>query len=417
MPETSDDVAATLGLGSRRRFRRAWIGYAAALLGMAGLGVWYWLAGADSASNVRYVTAEAERTSFSVVVTATGTVEPTNLVEISSELSGTLAKVNVDFNDRVEPGTVLATLDTAKLKAQLAVSQASLDSAIARVAMAEATLDEAREQYETALSLEERGITSRQAFVSQRAAWVRAQAELQAAIADRKLAEANLDLQQTELDKACICSPIRGVVLDRSADAGQIVASALSAPVLFTIAEDLTEMELHVDIDEADIGQVAVGNSAVFTVEAYDEREFPAEISEIRFAPETIDGVVTYKAVLSIDNSDLLLRPGMTATADITVARLEDVLTVPSAALRYAPPAEAADDGPEDERSGLLGMLMPRRPEEERAAAEKKTVWILKDGVAREIAVQTGASDGRVTEIVGGMIAEGDMVITDRING
>lgn len=415
MAETKESVEQTLGLGSRKRSRVLRIALLVALLGVAG-GALYWVAFSDPAKGVRYVTTEVTRGSFDVIVTATGTVEPTNLVEISSELSGTLKSVHVDFNDEVEKGTVLASLDTTKLEAELAVRKAALNSAIARVAMAQATLDDATERYNTASSLEERGVTAHQAFVSQRSAFIRAQAELQSAKADQALAEANLDLQNAELKKACICSPIRGVVLDRAVDAGQIVAAALSAPVLFTVAEDLTQMELHVDIDEADIGRVTVGDRAAFNVDAYDNKTFPAEIAEIRYASETIDGVVTYKAILTIDNSDLLLRPGMTATADITVEEIENALIVPNAALRYVPPRDPDEARPGDERSGLLGMLIPDSPDDVRATDES-TLWVLKDEAPEEIPVATGGSNGKVTEITGGGLAEGDRVITDRIDG
>ena len=362
---------------------------------------------------VQHATEEAALASFSVMVTATGTVQPTNLVEISNELSGTLASVLVDYNDRVEVGTVLAKLDTVKLEALLAVRKAALNSTIARVAMAQATLEEIKEKYETVLRLEERGISSHQEFIFQKAAYIRAQSELQSAKSDRALAEANLDLQQAELDKACICSPIKGIVLDRAVDAGQIVASALSAPILFTVAEDLTLMELHVDVDEADIGQIEVGNRAEFTVDAYDEERFPAEIAVIRFAPETVDGVVTYKAILTIDNSDLRLRPGMTAAADITVAELTDVLTVPNAALRYAPPELASET---EDRSGLLGMLIPSGSDDARQG-DNKTLWVLKNGMPQEVAIRAGASDGKVTEIHNGPIVAGDLVVTDQTDG
>ncbi|MDJ0631126.1 MAG: efflux RND transporter periplasmic adaptor subunit [Rhodobacter sp.] len=413
MRKTSDDISETLGLNSSRNGRRLWIA-AAAVAAIAGAGIWYFVQTTGPADAVQYVTTKAARGDFSVTVTATGTVEPTNLVEISSELSGTLESVEVDFNDTVEVGTVLAQLDTTKLEAQVQVAKASLESAIARVAMAKASLDDAREKYESARDLDARGVTPHQAFLTQRANFVRAQAELQSAEADQSLAEANLDLYSADLERACICSPIKGVVLDRSVDPGQIVAASLSAPVLFTVAEDLAQMELQVNIDEADIGRIAVGNRATFTVDAYDLRRFPAEISEVRFAPETIDGVVTYKAILTIDNSAMLLRPGMTATADITVAEISDALIVPNAALRFAPPREA-DPDVEDERSGLLGMLIPSRPDEA-ATGDDKTLWVLKDGVAQEIAVRAGDSDGRVTELLGGALTEGDFVIIDQTN-
>lgn len=412
MTDTAQDIENRLGLNRAGGVIPRWIKYLIGIVVFVGITV-FWLASGDQGGHVEYITAPAVTGDLRVIVTATGTVEPTNLVEISSELSGTLDTVNVDFNDTVTKGSVLAELDTTKLEALLAVSKASLDSAIARVAIAEATLEETRESYETARSLEARGVTSHQAIIAERAAFVRAQSALQSAVADRALAEANLDLNHAELAKACICSPIDGVVLDRAVDAGQIVAAALSAPVLFTIAEDLAQMELQVDIDEADIGRTAVGNKATFTVDAYDNRLFPAQISEIRFAPLTVDGVVTYKAILSVDNSDLALRPGMTATADIVVAEITDVLTVPNAALRYTPPAAPVEA---EERSGLLGMLIPDSGGG-RTLGDDRTLWIMRDDAPMEINVLAGESDGRMTQIIEGALGVGDLVIVDRIDG
>ena len=416
MPDNRDDVAATLGLDNPKSAWRKRI-----LLAI-GIAIVLTIVGYGTSVSKRqnapeYVTSEVTENSFDVLVTATGTVEPTNLFEISSELSGTLADVQVDFNDTVTVGRVLATLDTTKLEAQLAVSKASLDAAIARVAMAEASLTEARESYQLSRSLEERGVTAHQAFVSKEAQFIRAGAELESAKAERSLAEANLDLQQAELEKACICSPVDGIVLNRSVDPGQIVASTLSAPVLFTVAEDLTEMELRVDIDEADIGKIRVSQSAEFSVDAYDDRRFLAEIVQVRFAPETVDGVVTYKAILTVDNTDLSLRPGMTATADITVANVKNAMVVPNAALRYAPPAETQDDDSSDDRSGLLGMLIPDGADLDVSPANDRTVWVLDTTGAREVAVTTGLSNGKVTEIMSGEIAVGDRMIVERING
>lgn len=412
MSQSSEEVVKKLGLGGRRGLLPRWVLYSFGLIVVAAA-VFYWTVYAGPQNDVEYITAEAVIGDLRETVTATGTVEPTNMVEISSELSGTLDKINVDFNDTVKKGSVLAELDTTKLEARLAVSKASLDSAIARVAMAEATLEDAKAKFDSARKLEERGVAAHQTFVTQRTAYMRAQAELQSAQADRALAEADLELNQAELEKACICSPIDGVVLDRAVDPGQIVAATLSAPLLFVIAEDLTKMELQVDIDEADIGRTSVGNWAEFTVDAYDERTFPAKISEIRFAPKTVDGVVTYKAVLSIDNSDLALRPGMTATADITVAEIDDALMVPNAALRYAPPALPAED---EDRSGLLGMLIPQGGNDGNRG-DDKTVWVLRDGGPQEIAIRSGATDGRMTVINEGELSEGDVVIVGRVDG
>ena len=412
MTDTQQDIEEKLGLKRHGRVIPRWLQYVIGLMALIG-GVFLWWSSADRAVDVAYVTAPVTTGDLQVTVTATGTVEPTNMVEVSSELSGRLDSVTVDFNDRVTAGSVLATLDTTQLEAQLAVSKAALDSAIARVAMAQATWAETRERYEVSRNLEDRGIASHQTIIADRAAYVRAQAALQSAMADRDLAAAELDLRQAELDKACICSPIDGIVLDRAVDAGQIVAAALSAPVLFTVAEDLSQMELQVDIDEADIGRTAVGNRATFTVDAYDERLFPAEIAEIRFAPLTVDGVVTYKAILSVDNADLSLRPGMTATADIIVAEITGALTVPNAALRYAPPVAPTE---EEERSGLLGMLIPDGGGGQNLG-DDRTVWVLRDTGPEEITVRSGSTDGRVTEILEGDLAEGDMVIVERIDG
>lgn len=410
MADKSDEIAQTLAKAAGRRGWPLWLWLVlAALLGAAGWGAWAMQA---SDARVEYTTEPAARGDLTVLVTATGTVQPTNQVDISSELSGTLASVEVDFNDTVEVGQVLARLDTTKLDALLSNAEASLAAAVARVAQAEASLLEANENFTTAKELDQRGISTRQSLVASQAAHDRAAAALEISRADAKLAEANLAVQRADTAKAVIHSPIKGVVLNRDADVGKIVASSLSAPTLFVLAEDLTKMELQVDVDEADIGRVQVGNVASFTVEAHSGRVFPAQITALRYAPETTDGVVTYKAVLSVDNADLALRPGMTATASIEVSKTEAALLVPNAALRYAPPQEAASGGG---GSGLLGLILPGRT----SSRPKKSngadgVWVLRGGVPVEVEVKIGDSDGRLTVITEGTLAEGDAVITDQ---
>lgn len=415
MTTTSEDISTKIGLNRTRRI--PWGGVGAVVLALAAGGYWLYLGGEPAGGTPVYVTEPVSRADIEVTVSAVGTVEPTDLFEISSELSGTIDAVYVDFNDTVAVGTVLARLDSTRLEAERAVQKAALDSAIAQVATADASLNEARATYERGLELKARGVESQTTFIAQEAAYIRAQAELQAARAARALAEANLAVIDVDLDKACICSPVDGIVLDRAVDPGQIVAASLSAPTLFTLAEDLTRMELQVDVDEADIGLVEVGQSATFTVDAHDQRSFPAEIFQIRYASETVDGVVSYKALLSVDNTDLSLRPGMTAAADITVAAIDDALVVPNAALRYAPAATQSTPPRESNGTGLVGMIMPGRPggNERPAAAtgDTGTVYVLRDGAAVAVPVETGESDGRVTEIVSGALAEGDRVITD----
>ena len=413
MTTEQDDMARKLGLGQHGKRPWRWGVALAFALGAVLVLAYFWTG--SGTEKPRYVTSPVTRSGIEVTVSATGTVEPTDMVEVSSELSGTITAVHADFNDAVEVGTVLAGLDTSRLEAQLAVQKASLASAEARIAIAEATLKEARRDYERGVQLLERGVESDRAFATQEAAFERARADLQSAIAARDLARANVEVVQVDLAKACICSPVEGIVLDRDVDEGQIVAASLSAPTLFTIAEDLSRMELRVDIDEADIGRVEVGQPAVFTVEAYDDRVFPAEISELRYAPETVDGVVTYKAILSLDNSDMALRPGMTATADIIVAAVTDALVVPNAALRYAPRQESAASG--NSGRGLVGIIMPSPPGGTDAArASGDSVWVLRDGGAVEVPVETGETDGNVTEILSGDLRAGDQVIEDRLD-
>lgn len=410
MSQSAEDLARKLAQARKGRRRPFWAGLALAAAGIAA--AWVWVGSSGQGGGVTYVTEPVTRGALTVTITATGTVQPTTEVEVSSELSGTLATVEVDFNDPVTVGQVLARLDATKLSAQVTTAEAALEAARARLAQAEATAEEALANYEAERELDRRGVTTRRDFASYVAGHKRAEAAVAMAKADLGLAEANLDLARADLDKAVIRSPIDGVVLDRAAEPGQIVASSLQAPTLFTLAEDLARMELLVDIDEADIGSVAVGNSASFTVDAYPGRDFAAELTQLRYAPETTEGVVTYKGQLSVDNAGLLLRPGMTATATITVAQVEDALQVPNAALRYAPPQVEEDRGG---GSGLIGMILPSPPRRTATASgAASTVWVLRDGAATEVAVTPGATDGRNTVIVAGDLAEGDLAITDQ---
>lgn len=414
------DVKAALGVGRPHARGRALL-LTVLILVAVSAGAAFWSLGAAGDPTEVYVTAPASRGDLTAVVTATGTVEPTNLVEISSELSGTIRSVDVDHNDTVTVGQVLAHLDTGKLEAAVAHGRATVEARVARIAEADATVAETLAQLDRTRALADRDITSLQSLQTSEAAHARAEAGALVARADAKVAEADLSLDEADLGKACICSPINGVVLERNVDVGQIVASSLQAPVLFTIAEDLSQMELRVDIDEADMGAVRVGQTASFGVEAYQGRVFPAVISELRYAPQTIDGVVTYQAILSIDNADLLLRPGMTATAEIIVEEIRGALMAPNAALRFAPPA-AAEEAEGGSGGGLLGLLIPRRPSEQPAQPPAspdggRTVWILRDGAPVPVEVRTGATDGLVTVIVEGDLRDGDLVVTEMASG
>lgn len=410
-PSPPADLAALLDLEAaapRARWGRRLAG--GVLLGaLAAAAAWVTL-GPDAAVALRWVTAEVARGDLTVTVMATGTVQPTNEVEISSELSGTVRSVLVDFNDRVTVGQVLAVLDTDKLEAQVAVSRAALASRQARVREAMATVTEKASELARIRRLLRSGSQSAQDLDTVSAAHLRALAGQASAEAEVHVAEADLQLKETDLTKARIVSPIDGVVLVRNVDPGQTVAASLQAPDLFTLAEDLRQMELQVDVDEADVGVTQVGQPATFTVDAYPERRFPAELRQLRLAPETTGGVVTYKAILSLDNTELLLRPGMTATAEVTVARVEGALLVPNAALRFEPPA----DGSADPR-GFLDSLLPGRRFRHGTSSRPngKRVWVLRDGAPAPLPVETGASDGDRTVITSGELEPGQAVIVD----
>ncbi len=410
----ADDMARILAQARKPRRRWLWMTLCVAVL--AGLGTWAWFAYLQPAGEVRYETAAVSRGEVAVTVTATGSVQPTTQVDVSSELSGALSEVLVDFNDKVAIGQVLARLDGTRLADQIVTARAQLQAAEANLKQAEASAREAVETFATQAELDRRGQSTRQKMIAVEVARDRAMAVVDGATAEVALAKARLSEAETELEKTTIRSPISGVVLNRTAEPGQVVAASLNAPVLFTLAEDLARMELRVEVDEADIGRVAVGNTALFTVDAYPDRNFPAAITTVRYAPETTEGVVTYKAILSVDNSEGLLRPGMTATATIDVTVQKDTLRVPNAALRYAPPREAEASSDAGGR-GLIGMIMPRRgstPSLTGQGSDGQSVWVLRNGQPAQVPVKPGDTDGRLTAIVADGLAEGDLVIVDQ---
>jgi HlyD family secretion protein len=252
------------------------------------------------------------------------------------------------------------------------------------------------------------------------AAFERAEADEASAKAAVSQAEATVKANETDLSKLVIRSPINGIVLARSIEPGQTVAASFQAPVLFTLAEDLSKMELHVNVDEADIGKVHEGQKATFSVAAYPNRTFEARITQARFGSSTTSGVVTYETVLKVDNSDLSLRPGMTATADITVKKVENAILVPSAALRFTPPIQEEKQRPS---GSLVSSLLPRPPRSaskqgENISANKKhqRVWTLKDGQLSSIPVTIGSTDGSMTEVLAGDIKPGMAVVVDTLS-
>jgi HlyD family secretion protein len=357
----------------------------------------------------RYKTLQATRGALTVTVTATGNLAPTRKVEVGSELSGIITRVTVDYNDPVEKGQPMAYLDDTKFKAAVMGSRAALASAKAKLQQAQATMlfkQQNLQRLRRAGSLSSGRALSPNDLESAEADLEIAKADDAASQAAIQQAEATLKVDETNLSKTVIYSPVNGVVLLRSVDPGQTVAATLQAPVLFTLAEDLTQMELQVDVDEADVGQVAAGQAATFTVDAYPDRKFEATITQVRYGSQTTSGVVTYTTLLKVENPDLALRPGMTATADIVVQKIADALLVPNAALRFTPPKPTETNT----RGGLIGMLLPRPPQREESQAEttndrnQQRVWILRQGQPVAIPVVAGPTNGSHT-----VIAHGDL--------
>ena len=415
---SADDVAKTLGLDKKKvktsRYKIFWVGGAfllTALLVMTMLGK------RSADKQVAYQKQEAVLGTLSVTVSATGTLQPTNQVDVGSEISGTIKSVEVAYNDRVKRGQILARIDTTRQEAQVKQTVASLEAAKAKVLQARATVSEAKARLNRLIQVHEASggkVPSSTEMDAARANHDRAVADEANAKASVIQAEASLEAQRIDLAKSVIRSPINGIVLKRAAEPGQTVAASLQTPVLFTLAEDLTQMELQVDVDEADVGKMKPEQSATFTVAAYPDRTFPARVSQVRFGSKTVAGVVTYTTVLRVDNSAMLLRPGMTGTATIGVQKVDNALMVPNMALRFTPPAMA---GQEKADSGsFISKLVPRPPKAtsglpDSTQDKQPHVWLLKDGQLQKVVVTTGMTDGVRTEIKSGLAAGMSVVV------
>ncbi|CAN5327646.1 efflux RND transporter periplasmic adaptor subunit [soil metagenome] len=378
-----------------------------------------------------YATQTVRRGDLTVTVSATGNLKPINQVDVGSEQSGIMTHVFVDVNDRVTKGQILAELDPSRLqdtvnqsRSQVAAARAGVAQAQAQAALARATL--ARQ--ENVFKLSGGRVPAKTELDSARASYEQAVATVQSAQAQVQVSAAQLSSAATNLSKAKIVSPVTGVVLSRSIEPGQTVAASFNAPVLFTIAEDLKQMEVQVSVDEADVGQVADGQPATFTVDAFPGQNFPARISRVNVGSNsstssssttttTTGTVVAYTAVLSVDNTQENLRPGMTATADIITKQLHDALLIPNAALRFNPSQASGAGG------GITSTLMPRPRRGNRAtqsvsfgAGSSQTVYIVgEDGKPKPITVIVGDSDGARTAITGGDLKDGMKVITGQL--
>lgn len=332
-----------------------------------------------------YLTQPVTRGDLTVTVSATGTLQPKDQVDVGAEISGRIDALYVDFNDHVKKGERLARINTDQLQAQLAQTRASL-------AQSRATLEESGRIRTRFGALIKSKAVSPQDLDTANANYARA-------VAGVNLASAQMQQIQTSLSKATVYAPIDGVVLDRKVSAGQTVVAAMTTPVLFTLASDLSEMELDVDIDEADVGQIHDGAAASFTVDAYASRKFSARLVSLHNAPKTVSGVVTYQGVLIVSNPGGLLKPGMTATAEIRAASVHDALRVPNAALRFIPPEDVKAKAPPIP-VGANGSSAGR-------------VWLLHGNTLEARDLKLGPTDGRNTVIVSGAVTPGDALATD----
>ncbi|WP_340589214.1 efflux RND transporter periplasmic adaptor subunit [Erythrobacter alti] len=369
-----------------------------------------------------YITQEVESRSLDLSVTATGNLRPTNQVEVGSEVSGRIDEILVDVNDQVTRGQVLAVINTDVIQDQITQGRANLNAARAQVAQARATLDGDQAQLNRLLEVQRLsgGRVPAQAEIEQAEAAVnRGRASVAAARANVTSAQAQLSTAQTNRNRAVIRSPVSGVVLARQVEPGQTVAASFNTPTLFVLAENLAVMQLRVDLDEADVGQVQSGQEATFTVDAYPGRRFPATVERVDLASNNIalqsqqqqqgQQVVSYEARLIVGNDEGLLRPGMTATATIATESTGQQMLVPNSALRFDPDEEDEEPGIFDDPN----FGLERNDEATIGVGSRQTVYSVEaDGTLRAIEVVTGQSDGRMTVVTSDELETGMAIVT-----
>ncbi|HEX5671027.1 MAG TPA: efflux RND transporter periplasmic adaptor subunit [Sulfuricurvum sp.] len=350
-----------------------------------------------------YITVPLKVQDLTTSVSATGNLEPTNTIDVGIEVSGTVDDVLVDYNDRVHSGQILARLDITKLTAAVTSSQAILMKSQANEQSAKAAVDNAAVEDERARTMYTStggNYPSRKEMQASSTMLLQAKASLAAAKAQVAQSTAQLKSDEDNLRKAVVVSPIDGVVLARKVEPGQTVVASMQTPILFTLAEDLTKMKAIVSVDEADIGGVKEGQEVRFSVDAYPNREFKGKIIQLRLNSAVVNGVVTYEAVVQVDNTDLQLRPGMTASASIITDTLKNVTVIPNAALRFSPPLSNDDTQQKKKKHAI----------EETDKGEH--VWILKNGIPAKVKVQIGKTDGISSVVTASSLKMGDLLIT-----
>jgi len=345
----------------------------------------------NKAGETKYKTEKVTKGDIITSVTATGTVNAVTTVLVGTQVSGTISKIYVDFNSPVKKGQLIAQIDPALFEAQVAQSKANLVAAQANVEKADATLADAKRTRERNAELFSKNLIAKSDFDTADTNYETAKASVNAAKAAVAQADAALKNSQTNLGYTRIVSPVDGTVVSRNVDVGQTVAASFQTPTLFTIAQDLTKMQIDTSVDEADIGKVKVGQEVEFTVDAYADTTFKGKVGQVRIAPITVQNVVTYDVVITVDNPDIKLKPGMTANVSIIVAEKKDTLKIPNAALRFRP----------------AGMTKTKQSQ------KGAGIWTLEKGKPKRLPVNIGISDGNFTELLAGELREGQDVITE----
>ncbi|MFA7405958.1 MAG: efflux RND transporter periplasmic adaptor subunit [Pelobacteraceae bacterium] len=370
---------------------------------------------------VTYKTAKIERGTIVSTVAATGNLSAVTTVQVGTQVSGTIQKLYVDYNSRVKKGQSIAEIDPSLFNASVEQSQGNFLSAEANRQKATVALADAERTYSRNKKLLSDGIISQSDFDGAETALQTAKASVKAAEGSIAQTRGALMQSKTNLRYSIIRSPVDGVVISRAVDVGQTVAASFSTPTLFTIAQDLTKMQIEVSVDEADISRIQLHQKATFTVDSYPEQTFRGKVIQIRSAPIITQNVVTYVVVVSVDNSDLKLKPGMTANVSVEVAKNDDVLKLPPAALRFKPKgkgdeAKAKGNGAAD-RSGTSGQRPAGGGRVGSGKGRGQQVYLLKEGKPVAIAVKTGIANNSSIELVEGDLKEGDEVIIEQIGG
>ena len=387
-----------------------------AVIGLGGVGFWQL---GDGAKEPPYVTTPAQKGDITQVVSSTGTLQAVVTVQVGSQVSGTIDKLFANFNSKVKAGQVVAQLNQNKFKAAVDQARANVLAAQSNLAKAKVSVTDALRTLERNRELRKRDLTAQSELDAAQTAYDAAVAQLEVNKAQTAQAQAAVNQVQVDLDNTTIRSPVDGIIISRNVDVGQTVAASLQAPTLFTIANELAKMEVHTNVDEADVGNVREGQNVVFTVDAFPSRRFRGRVHQVRNSPIVVQNVVTYVAVVRIDNKELLLKPGMTANVQFLVSQKADVLTVPNMAMRFKPPAEKeeAQELLRREQSRRAPRLGARRTSRQGVAGgagrgiRRVRIYVLKGAIAEPLEVQVGITDGSRTEVTGGDLKENDPVI------